>query len=123
MMCTMRCQDMLLMPYIIIFIHQLKAMKHSNINGYLSLQHISPCPLLKGLQRPVTTVYHTRLFFANCIIVWTMIISYMLSEAPQIILLHPRKVMKHSSSNVCLLLEQTSPFPVLEGCPNLIFCM
>ena len=40
----------------------------------------------------------------------------MMLEAPLIIIIHLREIMKHSSSNVCLSLHQSIVFAVLRGC-------
>ncbi len=41
-----------------------------------------------------------------------------LSESPSIFVMHLRKVMTHLSSNGCLSLQYTIPFPVLRGYPK-----
>ena len=51
--------------------------------------------------------------------VWTIRGFYMLSEAPQPILIHPRKGMKQSSSNVCLSLQCSNQFFHSERVPNI----
>ena len=47
--------------------------------------------------------------------VWTRRRSHMLLEALMNIFIHLRNVIKHSSSNVCLSLWHTTPFPVQRG--------
>ena len=43
---------------------------------------------------------------------------YILPEALPIIIIHFKKVMKHSGSNVCLFSHHVTPFPMLRGCPK-----
>ena len=50
--------------------------------------------------------------------VWITRVSLILSEAKTIIPMYLRKVMKHSSSNRCISLQYSIPFPVLGGCPK-----
>ena len=51
---------------------------------------------------------------------WTTMGSFMLSKILSIIIIHLRKVRKHSSSNVCLALKFCIPFPMLKGCLKLL---
>ena len=54
---------------------------------------------------------------------WTMRVSYMLSEALSAFCIHPRKVMKHFINNRYLPLQHSSTFSVLRGCSKSQICL
>ena len=97
----------------------------------LAAMDVSPCST--SSQSPCWEGTHNMIwyFVCNCLRVnisenstmCTMRGSYMLSATPLIMYAHLRKVMKYSSSNVCLFFQHSILIPVLRGTQHLSFCM
>ena len=113
---THKCWWMLSKASPIDLMYLMKVMKHSSSNGCLSLQYSITFVVLKGYPKSGKLCKTTSVK----IIRWNIYLNgwWMLSEVSLICLMHPRKVMKHSSSNGCLSLQYIITFVVLKGYPK-----
>ena len=127
MVWTIRGLLMLLEASLNLIMHLRKGMSRISSNECLSSWHSIPfsvqrCSPKSGI---LWAIWESTL---TCMAWWRNIIriiigSKWLVEAPFIFLMHLRSIMRYSSSNGCLFLQCSIPFPVLILYPSLSFCV
>ena len=108
---TIRGSDMLPGPLPLIIIHLRKVIKHSSSNGCLSVWYSIPFSVLVWAPKLVILHKIWEFCFSRNDMVATMKVSYILSGALPIILMHLRSVRKDSLSNGLLSLQHSISFP------------
>ena len=115
---TMRGLYMLPKAPIIIVIQLRKIMNQSSSNGCLSLQHNTPFPTLRGYLKSDIFMKFESVFVLqkwHCVDYKGFVDAI---QAPTITVINLMKIMKQSSSNGCLPLQQSITFQVLRGFPK-----